>query len=135
MTGPRYVYAAQGLLDRQVEHGEDRMVCKVDDVELAAGEDGRPYVTALLAGPLALGPRIGGTLGRLIHDIGRRLRNDADPRAARIDYRHVTELDRVVRVDRPPEAFDLDRLERWTCHHVIGKIPAAGRKGDGDAGE
>ncbi|MFG2007216.1 hypothetical protein ACGFNU_49505 [Spirillospora sp. NPDC048911] len=134
-SAPRYIYAQQGLLDRQVLNGQDRMVCKVDDVELDVDEDGRPYVAALLAGPLALGPRIGGRLGRFIHAVGRRLKDDGDPRPARVDYRAVTGLGQAIQVDRSPEALDVVRLESWTRDHVIGKIPRAAGKGSGDAGE
>src|SRR4051794_41899611 len=52
------------LLDRQVVDRDGGMICKVDDVELTPADDGGDVVTALLAGPLALGPRLPGRPGR-----------------------------------------------------------------------
>src|SRR5439155_394718 len=40
------------LLDRQVIDADGRMVCNVDDLELELDPEGRPYVTAILVGPL-----------------------------------------------------------------------------------
>jgi hypothetical protein len=51
------------LLDRQVIDSEDRLVCKVDDLELTEFPDGTVAVTALLCGAAALIPRLGGRLG------------------------------------------------------------------------
>ncbi|MDQ1537495.1 MAG: hypothetical protein QOE58_1888, partial [Actinomycetota bacterium] len=63
MTG-RVRDLALHLLDRQVDDTEGKAVCKVDDLELTVPEDGGPpYVSAILCGPQALGPRIGGLLG------------------------------------------------------------------------
>jgi sporulation protein YlmC with PRC-barrel domain len=62
------------LLDRQVVDVEDRLVCKVDDVELTAFHDGVLAVTGLLAGPAALVPRLGDDgWGRRLRDFWHRL--------------------------------------------------------------
>lgn len=52
------------LLDRQVIAEDDRLVCKVDDLELTEEADGALIVTALLAGSPVLVPRLGGKSGR-----------------------------------------------------------------------
>jgi sporulation protein YlmC with PRC-barrel domain len=62
------------LLDRQVVDVEDRLVCKVDDVELTVFDDAVLAVTGLLAGPAALVPRLGdGASGRRLRDFWHRL--------------------------------------------------------------
>jgi hypothetical protein len=68
------------LLDRQIFDADGLPAGKVDDLELTLPEDGGPPVlTAILTGPLALGPRIGGRLGQWWAAAGRRLRPDDDP--------------------------------------------------------
>jgi hypothetical protein len=62
------------LLDRQVVDAEDRLVCKVDDVELTVFGDGVLGVTGLLAGPAALVPRLADDgFGRRLRDLWHRL--------------------------------------------------------------
>ena len=129
MTTPGPTYdAALHLLDRQIIDHDGRLLAKVDDLELTEDDDGRLLVTALLTGPGALGPRIGGRLGRWTVAIWSRLRPDADPRPGRIEIRDVASIDSAVRLgpasDPPPQG-----LERWLNQHVITLIPGA------DAGE
>ncbi|OPG14485.1 hypothetical protein [Microbispora sp. GKU 823] len=65
----RVLHARLHLLDRQVvRESDDRLLCKVDDLEVQPGD--RPYVTAILSGPLALGPRLGGLPGWLMTETG-----------------------------------------------------------------
>ncbi|MET8142572.1 hypothetical protein ABZU32_19880 [Sphaerisporangium sp. NPDC005288] len=125
----RTLHAQLHLLDRQVVHaGDGRLVCKVDDVELAAGEDGRPYATAILSGPLALGPRIGGVAGRLIVATTELFRPEERPAPQRIPMALVSEIGSAVQVSGdPPEAA----LERWVREHLIAPIP--GSDGGGEA--
>jgi hypothetical protein len=99
---------------------EDQLVCKVDDIELDLDEDGRPYVSAILVGPLALGPNIGG----IIHAVGRRLREEGDPDPPKIGFEHVHELSNVIKVD-PPGRLGVHRLESWTRDRIIKKLPGA----------
>ncbi len=75
------------LLDRQIVDPDGRMVAKVDDLELteAADEPGTYYVTGILVGPLALGPRLGGRLGHWMAAVAKRLSPDPDPEPKRID--------------------------------------------------
>jgi sporulation protein YlmC with PRC-barrel domain len=66
----RHHDAVLHLLDRQLADCEGRLVAKVDDVELAEGDDGRLRVVALLTGPGALGPHLGGRPGRPVVTTG-----------------------------------------------------------------
>jgi hypothetical protein len=125
-TPARRLDAALHLLDRQIVDPDDRMVAKVDDVELAERSDGRLVVTALLTGPGALGPRLGGSLGSGVVAVWRRLRADAEPRPGRIDMADVVALDRVVRVGRRREQVGVDGLERWVRERVVSRLPGAG---------
>ena len=113
------------LLDRQVVDGDGGMVCKVDDVEFARDDDGVPYVTALLSGSQALGPRLPGRLGRWVSAVGRRLTvySDAEPR--RIAFERVTEMGSAITVDRSRDDLDIARLEDWVREHVIDPLPGS----------
>ncbi|GAA3660854.1 hypothetical protein GCM10022237_20860 [Nocardioides ginsengisoli] len=51
------------LLDRQIVGADDRLVAKVDDVELTRGDDGSLTPTAILVGAPALLPRMGDRMG------------------------------------------------------------------------
>src|SRR3954470_1901927 len=88
------------LLDRQVVDRDGGMICKVDDVELTVADDGGYVVTALLAGPLALGPRLPGRLGRGTGALARRWSDEPEPAPRRIPFERVTELGSAVVVDR-----------------------------------
>ena len=60
----RRILAALDLLDRQIVDDESMMAGKVDDLEFEQSNEGYLYVTAILSGLGALGPRLGGRLGR-----------------------------------------------------------------------
>lgn len=113
------------LLDRQIVDSEGIPVGKVDDVELAVDDAGRPRVEALLTGQQALGARFGGTLGRWITSVAARL--DTDHRGPRrIPYRLVSEVDSAVRLRVRRELLAEPPLEAWLNEHLIGRIPGAG---------
>ena len=125
MTAGRRLSLHLHLLDRQVVGPEDRLLCKVDDVELEPDESGRLMVSALLVGPRALGPRIGGRLGRWMAAIADRAADDRGGGPHRIDMRVVTEIGATIRVDRTREELGLAPLERWVDEHVISRIPGS----------
>lgn len=116
------------LLDRQVVDPDDHMVCKVDDLEIELSDDGRPLVTAILVGPAALGPRLGGRLGHWVDAIGRRLSNDDPPK--RIGWEHVVDLGSAVKVDAPADELGVDTLEVWVDEHVVSRIPGSGHESE-----
>ena len=109
------------LLDRQIVDRDGVPVGKVDDVELS--DDSR-YVTALLTGQQALGPRFGGVLGRWITATAVRLDvHGAGPR--RIPYALVDRVDSAVHLSVHQELLTPAALEAWLDEHVIGRIPGA----------
>ncbi|WP_208868651.1 hypothetical protein [Microbispora triticiradicis] len=127
----RVLHARLHLLDRQVvRESDDRLLCKVDDLEVRPGD--RPYVTAILSGPLALGPRLGGLPGWLMTETDRLFRGEARPGPYRIDMSLVTDVGSAVRVAGHPQ--DL-ALERWLTRNVVGRIPGAAGTPEQDAPE
>jgi sporulation protein YlmC with PRC-barrel domain len=113
------------LLDRQVEDPDGGMICKVDDLELRQTADGTYVVSALLAGPLALGPRLPGRLGSWVVALARRWSAEADPAPGRIPFERVTELGSAVVLDRSRDDVGVARYEDWTREHVIDPIPGS----------
>ncbi|MEV4759241.1 hypothetical protein AB0J86_29660 [Micromonospora sp. NPDC049559] len=112
------------LLDRQIVDRDGTPVGKVDDVELAPGPDGIPYVAALLTGQQALGARFGGALGRWITATAARLdTHRLGPR--RIGYELVARVDSAVHLSVRREVLAAPALERWLDEHLIGRIPGA----------
>lgn len=122
-TTGRVLHARLHLLDRQVvDHDGGGLLCKVDDVELDVDAD-VPVITAMLCGPQALGPRIGGRPGTWILAVHRRLHSDPDPRPARIGMDRVLEIDTAIRIDA--RGLDLEGLGEWVENHIVKRIPGA----------
>jgi hypothetical protein len=117
--------AALHLLDRQIVDRDGAPVAKVDDIELIARGDGRLAVAALLTGPGALGPRLGGRLGRWYAAIWRRLRPEEDPQPGRLDAALVSGTDSAVHLAVPAVELPPNGLERWLREYVIDRIPGA----------
>jgi sporulation protein YlmC with PRC-barrel domain len=113
------------LLDRQVVDEDGGMICKVDDVEFTRAEDGGWYVSALLAGPQALGPRLPGRLGRWVMSVARRLSLYSDVEPRRIAFERVPDIGSAVTVDRSRDQLDLAALEDWVREHLIDPIPGS----------
>jgi sporulation protein YlmC with PRC-barrel domain len=118
------------LLDRQVLDRDGRLVCKVDDLELEPGPDGVPVVTAILVGPRARGPRIGGRLGQWVTALASRLAASPGTDPLRIPFRAVTAVHSAVDVGRSRDELDVDPLERWVERHVISRLPGSGHAGE-----
>lgn len=113
------------LLDRQILDRDGAPVGKVDDVELALGEDGTPYVAALLVGQQALGDRMGGWLGRWLADVARRLAPDRERGPIRIPYDLVAELNSAVNLTVGRDLLPDPPLEVWLRDHLVARIPGA----------
>jgi hypothetical protein len=124
VRGRRYD-AALHLLDRQILDPDGRFVAKVDDVELTEREDGQLVVSAILTGPGALGPRLGGRLGHWVVAIWARLRSDSDPSPGRINTSDVTDLDDAVHIAVRARDLRINGLETWLDDHVITRLPGA----------
>jgi sporulation protein YlmC with PRC-barrel domain len=126
MTRPgRRLDAHLNLLDRQIVDVNGRMVAKVDDVELQEQQDGRLAVTALLVGPGALGPRLGGLLGRCTTAVWSRLAHADRALAGRIDMSLVADIGSAITLTVRRESLDLGGFETWMREQVIEKIPGA----------
>jgi hypothetical protein len=121
----RHLDAALNLLDRQIIDPDGRLLGNADDLELTERDDGRLVVTALLTGPGALGPRLGGRLGQWTVAVWRRLRADSDPEPGRIDAADISRIDSAIHLSVRPDDPDLDGLERWVDEYVVSRIPGA----------
>ena len=123
-----FVDAGFALLDRQIIDGDERPFAKVDDVEYGTRPDGGDYVTALLCGPGAWGPRVGGRPGRWIVSIWARLHPDVDPQPVRIPMAYVASVGHAVKLNVPFDEVDgtrTDRLDDWFDVHIINRLPGA----------
>jgi sporulation protein YlmC with PRC-barrel domain len=118
--------ALHQLLDRQILDNEGRMVSKVDDVELEERDDGRLAVTALLTGPGALGPRIGGTPGTLAVRGWSRLSGRPPDDPTRIDYSDVTTINTAIKLGVTRASLAVDGFEVWARTRLIAALPGAG---------
>jgi hypothetical protein len=117
---------AELLLDRQIFDVDGEAIGKVDDIELTENQSGPPVLTAILCGPLALGPRIGGRLGRWWAAIGRRYRPGSSDYPTRIPMNQVGRVDRrEVRLTVSRDVLDADRFRDWVRDHIIGRIPGS----------
>jgi sporulation protein YlmC with PRC-barrel domain len=119
------------FLDRQVVDPDGEPVCKVDDLELEVDDTGHPYVTAILIGPRALGPRLGGRLGRWVTAVAARLseKEAETSETQRLDFGLVTEIDSAVTISRPVAELAVRPLEKWVDDHVISRIPGSRHAG------
>ena len=118
--------AALQLLDHQLIDSEGRLAGKVDDLELIEKHDGQLVVSAILAGPGALGPRLPGVLGRSMVAIWRRLHEAADPRVIRIPWSEVTDVGSAVTLSGTRGELPNQRLETWARTRIVAKLPGAG---------
>jgi sporulation protein YlmC with PRC-barrel domain len=115
------------LLDRLILDRDGQPVGMVDDIEVTEA-DGAPVITAILCGPTALGPRIGGHLGTWWLAIGRRLRPLDDPYPVRIPFDDVTDLNRrELTVRRCGADYGTWRLREWVYDKLISRIPGGTR--------
>lgn len=122
----RVLDAALELLDRQIVDREGDLAGKVDDVEFELLPDGSYVAVAILSGPGALGPRLGGRLGRAVSAMFVRLHPDVEPTPARISFGVVRELGPRIGLTISRHHLDVDGMERWVRDNVIGRIPGAG---------
>lgn len=125
MTG-RVRDLALHLLDRQIVDTTGRAVGKVDDVELTERGDGSPpYVTALLTGPQALGPRLGGLLGSWLvfwsHALGRA--RSEEP--GRIGMELVTDIGSGITVALSRAELGVHTNEDRARVYLVGRLPGS----------
>lgn len=126
----REIHLHLQLLDRQVQDPDGHLICKVDDLELALDETGRPYVTAILIGPRALGPRLGGRLGQWVAAIAARLAGPNQLPVPRIDFAQVTDIGSAITIARTAEEISVSPLEDWVNRYIIARIPGSRHEGE-----
>ncbi len=128
MRARRTLSANDALLDRQIFDMNGDQVGRVDDIELTEPPDGgAPVLTALLCGPTAFGPRMGGRLGTWWLSIGRRLRANDDPYPNRIPISMVERVEPTgITLSVSRDQLDADRLRDWVRDKIIGRIPGSG---------
>ena len=120
----QHVYdAALSLLDRQIVASDGLLVGKVDDVAIQQDEAGRWYVTELLVGPAALGPRTGGLLGDWMTVIWSRLTRHPDAGPARIHIDKVDDIESAIHLTISRENAGLEGFETWVRENIVGRIP------------
>lgn len=119
--------ALGGLLDKQIVDRDGRMVGKVDDLELESRADGRLVVTALLVGPGAFGPRIGGGSGSIVVRTWARLSGHGRGDVDRIEYGDVAAIDSAVHLGVTRGA---GAAEEWARTRIIDALPGAGKDPD-----
>ncbi|HEU5270449.1 MAG TPA: hypothetical protein VFU36_11050 [Jatrophihabitans sp.] len=129
------MWANEGLLDRLLIGIDGEDVGMVDNLEFsdatpasgAASGAAEPELTALLCGPLAFGPRLGGRIGTWWTAIGRRLRPDGDPAPNRIPIQLVRRIShRGVELAVPATELPNRRVFDWARSRVVDKIPGSG---------
>ncbi|MFD2417141.1 hypothetical protein [Amycolatopsis pigmentata] len=115
------VTANDMLWDRQIYDADGEEVGKVDDLELTMpGDGGSPFVSALLCGPAALGPRLGRPVGRWWAAAGHR--------PLRIPMELVERLDRhEVRLRVPARELPDPRRGNRLWDRIVSRIPGSGR--------
>ena len=119
----RVLDLALHLLDRQINDTDGKPVGNVDDVEIS--EDG--YVVALLVGPQALAPRLGGRLGAWLAFWTRVLGGGTEP--TRIPMELLTDTGSHITVARSREQLHAHRNEDRAREYLIGRIPGGRREG------
>lgn len=112
------------LLDRQIVDCDDIPLGKVDDLECSVA-DGQIFVSALLCGPGAWAPRIGGRLGAWILAVWRRLHPAANPEPARVPCEAIAQIDSAVHVRVPADVLATNALDEWMNAHLIERLPGA----------
>lgn len=129
MTG-RVRDLALHLLDRQVVDTEGKAVGNVDDVELYVPDDGSPpYVVALLTGPQALAPRLGGVLGRWLVFWSQTIARSSDQEPGRIGAELITDIGAQLKVARSRRELGVHENEDRAREYLIDRIPGARHAG------
>jgi hypothetical protein len=103
------------------------MGAKVDDLELTESQDGRLVVNAILTGPGALGPRVGGALGSVSTAIWSRLSGRARSEPGRIGIEAVSEISTAIRLRVSRRSANVDGFEVRARDRVVAALPGAGR--------
>ena len=121
MTTGRRRDLALHLLDRQIVDTDGDAVGNVDDVEIS--DEG--YVTALLVGPQALAPRLGGLLGQWLAFLSEGIGRSSTAEPTRIGVDLVTDYGSSITVARSRAELGAHRNEDRARAYFIRRIPGA----------
>lgn len=124
------IFLVADLLDRQVVDTEGKLVCKVDDVEFGAGEDGSQHLTGILVGAAALAPRLGGTIESIVMGLRARITGRFEISPGRIDWAVVDHIDTAVHLLVRRGSLGIAPLEDSAREHVIDKLPGAAHESE-----
>ena len=111
------------VLDLPIFDREERLIGRVDDIELGDGDP--PRIAALLVGVPALADRLGGRLGVWLRGGYARLDEIRHGEPIRIPIERLLDLDGRVDVAMSRDEAGIGALDRWIVDVVIGKIPGA----------
>lgn len=120
------MWAGNRLLDVVITSSDGDHVGMADDLELTDPRDGDdvPELTAVLSGPTALGPRLGGRLGLWWSSIGARMRRGGDDYPNRIPVEWLKTVDsRGLELRVPSDEVKTQQLEYWLRDHIVDRIP------------
>ena len=120
MTGRRRDLGLH-LLDRQILDTDGNPVGNVDDVEI--DDDG--ILTALLTGPQALTPRLGGHLGKWLLILSAGISRRSTEQPTRIGLDLVTDYGTAITVARSREELGAHLNEDRMRDYFIGRLPGA----------
>ena len=95
----------------------------MDDVEIS--DEG--YVSALLVGPQALAPRIGGVLGDLLLFLSAGIGRGSTKEPTRVPVDLVVDDGTAITVARSREELGAHRNEDRARDYLVGRIPGAHR--------
>jgi sporulation protein YlmC with PRC-barrel domain len=132
MSG-RVMHAGLQLLDRQLVDREGNRCGKVDDLELSEpDEDGRLFVTAILAGPGALMQRVGRRrLGAWLRSFARDVVPSDRDDPVRIPIARVADIGNHVTLSLDESEVATFGGERWARDHIVLHIPGSSHRADG----
>jgi hypothetical protein len=128
MAADDVVWADELLWDHLILDSDDNPVGMVDDLELTDPGDGRgPILTALLSGPTAFGPRLGGRIGVWWTSVGRRLRAGDDPYPPRVPTSLIEQMDGTgIHLGVSRDELPTGALGAWVHEKIVGRIPGNG---------
>jgi sporulation protein YlmC with PRC-barrel domain len=122
------IHALRDLVDRQIIDCNERMVGKVDDLELTLPDDGPPVVTAVLVGGAALARRFGGRFGQWVERVAKRIATEPVP--SRVPMELIGRVEQRVEVTCSRQDLGVMDVEKWLRDHVITPIPGGGNATD-----
>jgi hypothetical protein len=123
----RQLWAGLNLLDRQLVARDGRLAGCVDDLELAASDDGDElHITAILSGPGALAYRFGRRrLGRWLRRANDRIAGHVREDPTRIPFNLVTDIDSHIGIALGEDEVGIATLENWVCEHIVSRVPGS----------